>query len=79
MKKIKVLKKVFIRSGQDVKLTLKLDKDYDITLPGANFVRYVPVNKRAERVGFSVSTNGEKLDVSGLLMEFDFVRRIPNE
>lgn len=77
--KIKVLKKVFIRSGQDVKLTLKLDKEYDITLPGANFVRYVPVNKRAERVGFSVSTNGEKLDVSGLLMEFDFVRRIPNE
>lgn len=77
--KIKVLKRVFLRTAGDIVFTVRLDKDYDVPIVGANIARYLVVNKRAERFGFEVATEENELDVSGMFFEFDFVRRIPND
>jgi len=77
--KIKVLKKFFVRSESDVTITVRLDKDYPIALTGGTEAKMIPVNRRAERVGFKVETEEDKLCINGLSFEFDFVRRPADE
>lgn len=76
---VKVLKRIFIRTKEDIKLTLKLDKKYPIDLVGGEQAKMIPVNRRAERVGMEISTDSDFMDVNGILMEFDFIRRLPDE
>lgn len=71
----KVLKKIYINADKALTLTARLDKDYVYSIPYSESSQMLPINKRAESVGLSISTDEDNFKVKGLLLEFDFIRR----
>ena len=75
----KVLKRIFINTSANVTVKAKLDKDYFYSLHGSPSAQMIPVNRYADKAGIEISTDEDSFSVNGLLLEFDFTRRNPNE
>jgi hypothetical protein len=75
LNKDKVLKKLYITTTAQIELTTSLDDDYVFDLYSSSRPQMVLVNKRADKVGLTITTEEDTFTVSGLLLEFEFIRR----
>lgn len=75
LSKDKVLKRLYISSNVPITLTTKLENDTKFHLNAMYKAQMVPVNKRADKIGLVIETDADNFAVSGMLLEFDLIRR----
>lgn len=75
LSKDKVLKRIYISSTAPVSLTARLEEDVKFDLSLSYKAQMVPVNKRADKIGLVIETNSDNFALSGMLLEFDLIRR----
>lgn len=75
LSKDKVLKKIYITNSAPVNLTTRLDEEKTYALPKGYASQMVPVNARADKIGLEIMTEEDTFTVSGVLLEFDLIRR----
>ncbi|MFA6866662.1 MAG: hypothetical protein WCR54_04010 [Clostridia bacterium] len=78
--KDKVLRRIYIKTACDVTLITHIDGDYSYNIVGVNGASaLVVINKRAEQIGLTITSDDENFVVRGILLEFDLIRRLANE
>jgi hypothetical protein len=79
LSKDKVLKRLYISSNSDLTLITRLDTDAKFYLSSAYKAQMIPVNRRADKLGLVIETTSDNFAVTGMLLEFDLIRRRTDE
>jgi len=77
--KDKVLRRIHINTDNDLVVAARLDKPYKYFARGSKKTQSVTVNKRADKIGIELSPAAGDICVTGLMLEFDMIRRFSNE
>jgi hypothetical protein len=79
LSKDKVLKKLYISSTAPMTLTASLEEDYNYYLSASHKAQMIPINRRADKIGLVLWTDQDNFAVTGMLLEFDLIRRRTDE
>lgn len=71
----KILKRVYLSTNQPLKILVKGDEKWEKNIYSSPYIQVIPVNKSGESISIAIRTDSDILYISGMLLEFDILRR----